>query len=130
MMKYVYSKISRRRGNGKGSAPNTNAILCRPACLLRIIRDIRSTPQHDVNESEAELLVSTQRFQSTLLMLSRSLSALCFIWGGIAAAMGAVNDWQSLTGVRFALGVVEAGFAPGVAFYFSSWYKKHELARR
>ncbi|THU87407.1 MFS general substrate transporter [Dendrothele bispora CBS 962.96] len=58
------------------------------------------------------------------------LSALCFIWGGIAAAMGAVHSWQSLAGVRFALGVIEAGFAPGVAFYLSSWYKKHELARR
>ncbi|KAK7446295.1 hypothetical protein VKT23_014501 [Stygiomarasmius scandens] len=58
------------------------------------------------------------------------LSVLCFIWGAIAAAMGAVNSWQALAGVRFALGVVEAGFAPGVAFYLSSWYKKHELARR
>ncbi|KAF5327985.1 hypothetical protein D9758_017790 [Tetrapyrgos nigripes] len=58
------------------------------------------------------------------------LSTVCFLWGGIAAAMAAVNDWQSLAGVRFSLGVVEAGFAPGVAFYLSSWYKKHELARR
>ena len=36
--------------------------------------------------------------------------------------MSATNDWQQLAGVRFALGVVEAGFAPGIAFYLSSWY--------
>ena len=44
--------------------------------------------------------------------------------------MGAVNNWQQLAGVRFCLGVIEAGFAPGVAFYLSSWYKRHELAKR
>ena len=44
--------------------------------------------------------------------------------------MGAVHNWQALAGVRFALGIMEAGFAPGVAFYLSSWYKRHELAKR
>lgn len=32
--------------------------------------------------------------------------------------------------MRFCLGVAEAGFAPGVAYYLSCWYKTHELARR
>ncbi|KAK1222249.1 hypothetical protein PQX77_014882 [Marasmius sp. AFHP31] len=58
------------------------------------------------------------------------LSGLCFLWGGIAACMAAVSNYQQLAGIRFALGVIEAGFAPGVAFYLSSWYKRHELARR
>ncbi|KAJ8072786.1 hypothetical protein PM082_016345 [Marasmius tenuissimus] len=58
------------------------------------------------------------------------LSALCFLWGGIAACLAAGNSWQSLAGIRFVLGAVEAGFAPGVAFYLSSWYKRHELAKR
>ncbi|KAH8827214.1 major facilitator superfamily domain-containing protein [Flagelloscypha sp. PMI_526] len=58
------------------------------------------------------------------------LSGLCFIWGCIAASMGAVKNWQELAGVRFALGVAEAGFAPGIAFYLSSWYKRTELAQR
>jgi hypothetical protein len=35
--------------------------------------------------------------------------------------MAAVSNWQQLAAVRFALGVAEAGFAPGVAFYLSSW---------
>ncbi|WRT70740.1 uncharacterized protein IL334_007738 [Kwoniella shivajii] len=58
------------------------------------------------------------------------LSGLCFIWGAVAALMGATNNWKQLAGVRFALGVIEAGFAPGVAFYLSSWYKRYELASR
>lgn len=44
--------------------------------------------------------------------------------------MAACSDWKALAGVRFALGVAEAGFAPGVAFYLSSWYKRYELASR
>ena len=44
--------------------------------------------------------------------------------------MAAVSNWQQLSGIRFCLGVVKAGFAPGVAFYLSSWYKRHELAKR
>jgi len=59
-----------------------------------------------------------------------SLSILCFCWGAVAAAMAAVQSRQALSGVRFALGVAEAGFAPGIAFYLSSWYKRHELAKR
>jgi hypothetical protein len=43
------------------------------------------------------------------------LSALCVIWGGIAAAMGACQTWQQVAGVRFALGVAEAGFAVSLA---------------
>lgn len=48
------------------------------------------------------------------------LSGLCIIWGGIAACMAAAKTYQALAGIRFVLGFVEAGFAPGVAFYLSS----------
>jgi MFS family permease len=44
--------------------------------------------------------------------------------------MAATNNYRQLAGVRFCLGVVEAGFAPGVAFYLSSWYRRYELASR
>ncbi|KAJ6590694.1 major facilitator superfamily domain-containing protein [Mycena vulgaris] len=52
------------------------------------------------------------------------LSTICVMWGGGSCI------WQQLSAVRFCLGVIEAGFAPGVAFYLSSWYKRHELAKR
>ncbi|KAJ7736741.1 major facilitator superfamily domain-containing protein [Mycena maculata] len=66
----------------------------------------------------------------TRLRPSFYLSGVAVLWGGIAACLAACNSWQQLAGVRFALGVIEAGFAPGVAYYLSSWYKRHELAKR
>ncbi|OZJ04492.1 hypothetical protein BZG36_02667 [Bifiguratus adelaidae] len=58
------------------------------------------------------------------------LSVLCVIWGIVAACMGAAQNFSQIAGIRFCLGIVEAGFSPGVGFYMSSWYKRHELARR
>ena len=49
------------------------------------------------------------------------LPGLGVVWGTMAALMGATQNWQQLAGLRFALGVAEAGFAPGCAFYLSSW---------
>lgn len=58
------------------------------------------------------------------------LFTLCLLWGGVAASMAACQNWSQVAAVRFCLGVAEAGFAPGVAYYLSCWYKTHELARR
>jgi MFS family permease len=58
------------------------------------------------------------------------LSGIAVLWGIIAACMAATQNWQQLAGVRLVLGFVESGFAPGVAFYLSSWYRRYELASR
>ncbi|EIW66301.1 hypothetical protein TREMEDRAFT_35192 [Tremella mesenterica DSM 1558] len=58
------------------------------------------------------------------------LSGLCIIWGAVAASMAATKNWKTLAVTRFVLGIVEAGFAPGIAYYLSSWYKKYEVATR
>lgn len=58
------------------------------------------------------------------------LSGIAVVWGVIAACMAATRSWQQLAGVRFVLGVVEAGFAPGASFYLSSWYRRYEVTRR
>jgi MFS family permease len=58
------------------------------------------------------------------------LPALMFTWGGISMCLAACNSYQTLACVRFFLGVVEAGFAPGILFLLSSWYRKNELATR
>lgn len=49
------------------------------------------------------------------------LCGLAVLWGVIAAMMALTNNWKQLAGVRFVLGFVESGFAPGIAFYLSSW---------
>ncbi|KAK8044175.1 nicotinamide mononucleotide permease [Apiospora rasikravindrae] len=58
------------------------------------------------------------------------LPGLGVIWGTFAALMGATRTWGQLAGLRFLMGVAEAGFAPGCAFYLSCWYRKYELATR
>jgi len=44
--------------------------------------------------------------------------------------MAAVKNVQSLLALRFVLGLLEAGFPPGVSLLLSSWYKKGEQAKR
>jgi MFS family permease len=58
------------------------------------------------------------------------LPAIMFIWGGISIALAGCHSYITLSIVRALLGVVEAGFSPGVLFLLSSWYRKNELARR
>jgi len=41
-----------------------------------------------------------------------------------------IQDKAHLLGLRSVLGVVEAGFFPGILLYMSFWYEKMELARR
>jgi ACS family tartrate transporter-like MFS transporter len=50
------------------------------------------------------------------------LARIMVTWGLLSAAMMFVSTpWQFYT-VRFLLGVAEAGFYPGVIFYFSHWF--------
>ncbi|MFC4294728.1 MFS transporter [Novosphingobium tardum] len=50
------------------------------------------------------------------------LARIMVSWGLLSAAMMFVaTPWQFYT-VRFLLGVAEAGFYPGVIFYFSHWF--------
>ncbi|TKA30045.1 hypothetical protein B0A50_02764 [Salinomyces thailandicus] len=41
-----------------------------------------------------------------------------------------VQDLAAASGVRFLLGVFEAGMLPGIAYYLSRWYRRSELAFR
>ncbi|KAF1938705.1 MFS transporter [Clathrospora elynae] len=54
--------------------------------------------------------------------------SLCFGISSIGTAL--VHDKRSLSGVRFLLGIFEAGMLPGIAYYMSRWYRSSELAFR
>ena len=41
-----------------------------------------------------------------------------------------VHDIHGICGVRFLLGIFEAGMLPGIAYYMSRWYRRSELAFR
>ncbi|KAL4769126.1 major facilitator superfamily domain-containing protein [Aspergillus nidulans var. acristatus] len=56
------------------------------------------------------------------------LSTLCF--GAASVATAFVDNIQEASGVRFVLGIFEAGMLPGIAYYLSRWYRRSELAFR
>lgn len=58
------------------------------------------------------------------------LPTIMFIWGCVTISMGWVPNYQTLVGLRVVVGILEAGFAPGVLFLLSSWYKPNEQSRR
>ena len=51
-------------------------------------------------------------------------------FGGISVATAFVNTQAQMCGVRFLLGIFEAGMLPGIAYYLSRWYQRAELTFR
>ncbi|CAG7924793.1 unnamed protein product [Penicillium olsonii] len=51
-------------------------------------------------------------------------------FGICSVATAFVQDKHSVSGVRFLLGMFEAGLLPGIAYYLSRWYRRSELAFR
>ncbi|CZT10556.1 related to permease of the major facilitator superfamily [Rhynchosporium graminicola] len=58
------------------------------------------------------------------------LSTITLLWGAVMIGFGFVQDWTHLVGLRAVLGVLEAGFFPGVVYLMSTWYKRYEMGRR
>lgn len=52
----------------------------------------------------------------------RWMARIMVTWGLVSAAMMFVNSTPLFYGLRFLLGVAEAGFFPGVALYFTLWF--------
>ncbi|MFM0125133.1 MFS transporter [Paraburkholderia sp. RL18-101-BIB-B] len=59
----------------------------------------------------------------------RWLSRIMVTWGLLSAATAFVVGPHSFYGLRLVLGVAEAGFFPGVAFYLTSWFPRAYRAR-
>ena len=69
------------------------------------------------------------------MLLARSrpsifLPALMFVWGCMSIGAKGIHNLAGLVAFRFMLGIVEAGFFPGVILLLSCWYKvrKQDLA--
>lgn len=59
----------------------------------------------------------------------RWIARILLTWGAVAAATAFVwNDWSFYV-LRFALGVMEAGFLPGIAVYLTLWFPERYRAR-
>ncbi|KAF9523178.1 MFS general substrate transporter [Crepidotus variabilis] len=61
---------------------------------------------------------------------SRWLPGITVAWGIIMTLMGFVKTYPQLVGVRMCLGVAEAGLFPGVVYYLTLWYPRHQLQLR
>jgi MFS transporter, ACS family, tartrate transporter len=59
----------------------------------------------------------------------RWIARIMVTWGVISVAMMYVQGPLSFYALRFALGVAEAGFLPGILFYLAQWFPKAERAR-
>lgn len=46
-----------------------------------------------------------------------------FTWGAMSIGAKGIHNLAGLVAFRFMLGIVEAGFFPGVIFLLSCWYK-------
>jgi len=59
----------------------------------------------------------------------RWLGRILITWGLVSAAMALVEGPRSFLALRFALGVAEAGFFPGVIVYLARWFPSATRAR-
>jgi MFS transporter, ACS family, tartrate transporter len=59
----------------------------------------------------------------------RWLAAIMIVWGLISASMMFIGDATSFYVLRFALGVAEAGFFPGIILFLTWWFPERERTR-
>nr|XP_018264181.1 uncharacterized protein I303_04063 [Kwoniella dejecticola CBS 10117]OBR86339.1 hypothetical protein I303_04063 [Kwoniella dejecticola CBS 10117] len=69
------------------------------------------------------------------LILSRSkprifLPTVMVLWGAMSIGAKGVTSLGGMIAFRFFLGIVEAGFFPGVMLLMSCWYKPGEMSKR
>src|SRR5215467_583932 len=57
------------------------------------------------------------------------IARIMITWGIFAGVMAFVYDTTSFSIVRFLLGMAEAGFFPGMLFYFTYWFPRRHHAR-
>jgi MFS transporter, ACS family, tartrate transporter len=57
------------------------------------------------------------------------LARIAIVWGLVSMAMMFISGPRSFYAMRFLLGAAEAGFFPGVIYYFTFWFPARERAR-
>lgn len=58
------------------------------------------------------------------------MTALIFLWGTMAALLGAANSYAAVMAIRFFLGLFEAGCLPLFSVLTSQWYRRSEQPLR
>lgn len=60
----------------------------------------------------------------------RWIGFIMIVWGAVSTCMGLVQNFAGLVACRVLLGIFEAGFLPGMVYYFTFWYKGQEIGSR
>ncbi|UPK94417.1 hypothetical protein LCI18_005352 [Fusarium solani-melongenae] len=55
---------------------------------------------------------------------------IMIVWSAMTMVMGAVHNFGGLLATRCALGLAEGGLFPGITYYITMWYKRHECGLR
>lgn len=58
------------------------------------------------------------------------LMIIMLVWGVCMTLMGLVENFAGLLACRMALGLAEGGLFPGVTYYITLWYRRHECGLR
>ncbi|KAL3475292.1 major facilitator superfamily domain-containing protein [Aspergillus californicus] len=61
---------------------------------------------------------------------SRWIAFLMLSWGAVTMGLGGVHNYAQVTGLRFLLGVMEAGLFPGFVYFLTFWYRSSERSIR
>ncbi|KAL5333186.1 major facilitator superfamily domain-containing protein [Aspergillus crustosus] len=61
---------------------------------------------------------------------SRWIAFLMLSWGAVTMGLGGVHSFAQVTGLRFLLGVMEAGLFPGLIYFLTFWYRTSERSLR
>ncbi|KAH7349083.1 major facilitator superfamily domain-containing protein [Pyrenochaeta sp. MPI-SDFR-AT-0127] len=75
--------------------------------------------------SEVPSDLAMKRFRPSIWIPSIMLA-----WGIVMTLMGIVHNFSGLLATRMALGLAEGGLFPGVAYYITLWYRRHECGLR
>jgi MFS transporter, ACS family, tartrate transporter len=57
------------------------------------------------------------------------MTRILITWGAVAVLTGFVSTVHQLYGMRFLLGLAEAGYFPGILLYLTYWFPQREQAR-
>jgi len=58
------------------------------------------------------------------------IPSIMVAWGVCCTLMGIVHNYAGLMAARSALGIAEGGLFPGITYYITMWYRRHECGLR
>ena len=58
------------------------------------------------------------------------IPSIMVVWGFMTIMLGVVKSFGGLLVVRSLLGLAEGGLFPGITYYITMWYRRHECGLR